>query len=289
MLGDRDHSEGKVMTSSDTSTAQCRHVLLISGALVSLLALVIAGVTFLYVSGERFFYCWDYSGYQDLTIDLATSFRDSPTEAVDRVRRSLGDDYPQVVIVPLVPFMLAAGGHESRMVYVQSLALMYLLPFTLVMGAIAVTLLPLCPRWVLGSTAALTLLIPMAWVPTLRGSPDTAGALLIALAVLIYVQDIDLKHWWRVPLIGFLVAAAMLLRRHFAYSGIAFMMAVALQALITFLVQVRQHGRRALSDVLSSALRIGLMGTSALVTLAVLGWAFVQNVLGHDFAALYAS
>ena len=58
----------------------------------------------------------------------------------------------------------------------------------------------------------------------------------VALAILVYLQDVKLKSWWQIPLIGCFLAAAILFRRHFAYSAIAFLGAATLQVFIEFIV-----------------------------------------------------
>src|SRR2546423_9484364 len=117
------------------------------------------------------------------------------------------------------------------------------------LAAIAVKLIPFRPRAVFWSTVALTLLTPMAWEPTLRGYRDTGAAFLILLAVWIYLYNARLDRWWQIPLIGFLLVAAMLFRRHFAYAATAFVGAMMLHALTRFAAQLRQQPRESLREL----------------------------------------
>ena len=205
-----------------------------NGILLLLLVLATIAVTSIYVSSERTFYWWDYAGYNTATVNTANLFRDSPTQAWREVIQSLSKEKNLLISLPLVPFILLFG--ESRLSYILSVSLIYLLPFRLLLGAISAKLIPVYPREVFWSTVLLSLLIPMSWIPTLRGYLDTGGCVFVALAILVYLQDVRLKIWWQIPLIGFLLAAAILFRRHFAYSAIAFLSAATLQVFIEFIV-----------------------------------------------------
>ncbi len=222
----------------------CRKIRANAGFL-ALLALIIVTITSFYISSERNFHWWVDWYYP--TIRVADAFRDSPSEAIQLVQQTLVEERNRLYVLPLVPFILLFG--SSRLVYEIGLALVYLLPLTLVMGAIATQLIPAHKPTVFRSTALLTLLIPVNWIPTLMGIPDTGGAVFIGLAAFVYLQDVRLKQWWRVPLIGLLIGLSVLLRRHFVYGGVALLGAVALQGLMFFAAEVRRLPRK---DTISS-------------------------------------
>ncbi|MBD2085248.1 hypothetical protein NDI49_10025 [Trichocoleus sp. ST-U3] len=262
-----------------------RQKFLVNASFLAILVLIIVTITWLYVSSERNFHWW--IDWYNQAIEVATAFRESPSKAIQQVLLSLVDDRNQIYTLPLVPFLLTFG--KSRLVYTLSLSLVYLLPFSLVMGGISARVIPAHSQTVFWSTALLTLLIPVSWVPTFMGIPDTGGALLIGLAVLVYLQDVKLKRWWQIPLIGFLIALAILLRRHFIYGGVAFLSAVTLQALIFFSVEVRQHPRRAWQFLLGYGTRIALIAAISLSTLLIVAWEFTQRALLSDYKTLYIS
>ena len=268
-------------------TPKARQGLLINGGLFVLLVLAIITVTSIYVSSEHTFYWWDYNLYQDLTKTKAIDFRESPIKALYYTWRSTGADYSEIPTLLLVPFIFIFG--DSRLVYILSIALVYLLPFTLVVGMITTRLIPFRPSTVFWSTVLLTLLTPVTWVPTLRGYVDAGAALLIALAILVYLQDPKLKNRWQIVLIGFFIAVAMLFRRHFVYDGIAFFGAMVLQTLITYITQVRQRSRETWRNLFNSSVRIGCTIAVSLITLVVLGLPFIKRVLTTNFSQLYAS
>ncbi len=254
---------------------------LANGGLLVLLALITMTISLVYVSHERYFYYWDLANFHNLTSTTALAFRQSPYWAMRGVLESLANDYNALFTIPLLPFILTFG--DSRLVYVLSVALVYLLPFALVMGAIGTKVIPLHRRAVFWSAAFLTLLTPMAWAPTLYGWPDTGAALLIALAVWVYLHDIRLKRYWQIVLIGFCIAAAALFRRYFAYAGVAFFISITLQALIAFFGQARQLPREAFRNLYDNLVRICLTGVATLLVLAVLGWPFLYKALTRDY------
>lgn len=273
---------------------RARQGLLINVALFAFFVLGVIAITSTYVSSEHTFYWWDYITYQKWTRETATTLLESSHnglhKAIDlflRAWRSTARDYNDFPTLLLFPFFLAFG--DSRLVYVLSIALVYLLPFALVLGAIAVKLIPSSPRIVYWSTALLTLLIPVVWAPTLRGYPDAGAALLISLAILVYLQDVKLRSWRQIALIGFLIATTALFRRHFVYDCIAFFASVILQTLIAFGVQVNQQSRQVWHNLLKRGTQIGWTVTASLIALTLLGLPFLVKVITTDFHHLYAS
>ncbi|MBW3585999.1 MAG: hypothetical protein KY448_09155, partial [Cyanobacteria bacterium 0813] len=257
-------------------------------------------VTSIYVSSEHTFYWWDYAGYNTATVNTANLFRDSPDKAWGGVIESLSKEKNLLISLPLVPFILLFG--ESRLSYILSVSLIYVLPFRLLLGAISAKLIPVYPRRVFWSTVLLSLLIPMSWIPTLRGYLDTGGCVFVALAILVYLQDVKLKSWWKIPLIGFLLAAAILLRRHFAYSAIAFFGAATLQAFIEFIVLIYRN-QTALSSpkdkdaivpfpyrcLFESGVKLGLIAVTSLTILMLVAGDFTRSALTVDYRNLYVA
>jgi len=260
-----------------------RRQLLIDGGLLTLLVLIIVTTTCLYTWTEHNFYWWVDWWYKAITI--ADAFHESLPQALNLLSQTLKTERNSLYTVPLVPFILAFG--NSRLTYELSLAVVYLLPFSLVLGAISTQLLP--SRAVFWSTAFLSLLVPVTWIPTFLGLPDTGGALLIALATLAYLQNIRLMQWWRMPLIGFLIAAATLLRRHFIYGGIALLGAITLQALFFFCQEVRKSSQRALLNLLLCGVQLSLIAATSLSVLIAIAGNFTSRALTTNYISLYAS
>ncbi|MEG4454795.1 hypothetical protein [Microcoleus sp. N9_A1] len=273
---------------------------LIDGFFLFLVVLVTVAVTSIYVSSEHTFYWWDYAGYNTATLNTANLYRDSPDQAWRGVIESLSKEKNLLISLPLVPFILLFG--ESRLSYILSVSLIYVLPFRLLLGAISAKLIPVYPRRVFWSTVLLSLLIPMSWIPTLRGYLDTGGCVFVALAILVYLQDVKLKSWWNIPLIGFLLAAAILLRRHFAYSAIAFFGAATLQAFIEFIVLIYRRKMAFSSSkdkdarvpflyrcLFESGVKLGLIAATSLSILMLVAGDFTRSALTVDYRNLYVA
>ena len=260
---------------------------LINFVLFALLVAVVVFTVHFYISEEIYIYSYDTSRSYNLTQDVVSAFRESNLSAIRLVLSSLSDQYNKLFCLPLIPFILILG--DSRFAFILSCALVYMLPFSLVMGVIATRLIPAYPRIVLWSTAFLTLLIPTIWIPLLRGYPDIGAAVIIGLAILVYLKDIKLKERWQIPLIGFLLALSMLFRRHFAYSIRAFCVAIFLQGLILFFVEVRTRPRRGSLNLIHHAIITSLVVFSSLATLTILSPRFVFNVLTTDYRSLYSA
>jgi hypothetical protein len=257
----------------------------IDWSLFALLLLLATIATVLYTSGERNFHWWIDWYYR--TIEVARAFSQSPIAGIGNILQSLGAERNKIYTLPLVPFILLFG--ESRLVYQIGLALVYLVPFCLVMGGLGTRLIPANPTAVFWSTAILNLLIPVNWIPTFLGIPDTGGTVLIGLAIWLYLQDIRLKRWWRVLAIGFLLGLSVLLRRHFAYGAIAVLIAMFLQASIFFYTTKQIKPQLAWQKLRRITIKIGLIGSICFITIAAIAWQFTYNAIATDYRGLYAS
>lgn len=112
-----------------------------AGAL-ALLAVLTVTITWLYIASERNFHWW--IDWYAPAVHVADTFRESPQRALQLVEQSLDRERNRLYTLPLVPLILVFG--DSRFVYEIGLALVYLLPFALVMGAIATCLIPVHPQ-----------------------------------------------------------------------------------------------------------------------------------------------
>lgn len=259
--------------------------LIINLGCLALLALITITITTLYISSEYNFHWW--IDWYSTTIQVAAAFRESPTEAIEFVQQSLVRERNRLFTLPLVPFILIFG--DSRLVYEIGLALVYLLPLTLVMGAIATQLIPVHRQIVFWSTAALTLLLPVSWISTFIGIPDTGGPVFIGLAAFIYLQDVKLKQWWRIPAIGFFIGLSVLLRRHFVYGGIAFLAALSLQAAIFLAREIWQKRQIPWRSFSATTIKLSLISAIAFATIMGIAPEFTNKALQLDYKTLYTS
>ncbi len=271
----------------------------IDGTLLLLLFVITIAVTSIYVSSEHTFYWWDYAGYNNATVSIANSFRESPDKAIQEVIKSLAKEKNLLISLPLVPFLFLFG--DSRLSYILSISLIYVLPFRLLLGAISAKLIPVYPHRVFWSTVLLSLLIPMSWIPTLRGYLDTGGCVFVALAILVYLHDVNLKYWWQIPLIGCSLATAILFRRHFTYSAIAFFGAAILQVFIEFIIILKSGRDTAMPSpkdkdtalpcpyqyLFESGVKLGLIAATSLAVLILVAGDFTRSALTVDYRNLY--
>jgi hypothetical protein len=201
---------------------------------ITLILFIVYILTKHYIDQEQFIYSWDYSGYQKNTNILIEEFRKSFTNGILDLLASLFSDYSKIYCIPILPIYLAFG--STRFAFILSFTLVYLVSFSLVMGLIFRKLVH-SNRWVAFWLATfITLLTPAAWISLLRGYPDTGGASLYMLGILLYWRDTSLKKKNQVLQISGLMAFLVLFRRHFAYAFRSFIIAISLQNLILFLL-----------------------------------------------------
>jgi hypothetical protein len=140
--------------------------ILVNISLFAVLTLVTVIIAAIYISSEKYFYYWDLSNYSNQTSELISAFHVSILQGLRVFKASLITEYNKLPCLPLVPFTLIFG--DSRLAYIVSNTLVYILPFSLLMGAIATKVIPMHPRLVFWSTAFLTILIP-----TLSGAENS--------------------------------------------------------------------------------------------------------------------
>lgn len=258
---------------------------LVNAGFLAMLTLIIVIVTTLYITSEHNFHWWIDWYYPAL--ELSNTLKESPPEAIALLVKSLGQERNRLYTLPIIPFFWAFG--NSHLVYELGLALIYLLPLPLVMGAIAAQIIQTGQPWVFWSTAFITLLIPVTWVPTFMGIPDTGGAVFLGLATLVYLQDVRLKQWRRVPAIGVLIGLAILLRRPFIYGGFALLAAIGIQGFIFLAVEVRKRPVIAGRSLLMVGVRLVLMAATTLATLLIIAPGFTYGALTINYRTLYTS
>ncbi len=241
----------------------------------------------LYVLSERSFYWWDYSTYSEQVNQKFADFLRAPFWAIQQTWWSTNKDYSDYPTLLLIPFRAIFG--ESRLSYIVSVAIAYLFPLALTLGAIATQLIPSRSKLVYWSSLIITFLMPAFWAPTLRGYVDAGGALLISSAVLIYLRDRSLTKRWQVITLGIILGFLPLFRRHFLYIGIAFFLALLLQATTEPWTQWKPDVRLTKRYIVLRLRQIGWVGLTSLATLIVFGTPFVVRLFTTNFAELYSA
>jgi hypothetical protein len=260
---------------------------IVQAGLVCLVTLIASAIVVVYISSERFFYYWDLGGYQGVAIYIAQSLSRSFLSTLATIKGSVQLEYNYFYTILPTPWILLFG--DSRLSYVLSISLVYHVPYILVVGAIAREMVPEKPRAVFWSTVLLGLLTPIAWAPTLRSYPDVGAALLISLAIWLYLKDPALHTWWRVVLIGILAALGILFRRHFAYGAVALYFTIGLQTVLTFLAESQKNHRLQWHDFFTTGIRIAISAFVTVLVLLLSGTSFLIRAITTNYAALYTS
>jgi hypothetical protein len=278
--------------------------ILLNIIIFSILAVLVTLVTTIYINSENTIYWWDFAGYNNAANNLTNLFQESPSKAINEIIKSLSLQKNFLVTLPTVPFLYIFG--KTRLAYILSLTLFYLLPFALVTGAIArkliSKLITIQPRKIYWLTVILALLIPINWATVLRGYTDTGGALFLWLAVVFYLYNIDLKKWWQIPTIGILLAISILLRRHFSYGVIAVLIGIAGEYLLSYFYQNYINYNKSinnptfknlltkdLKNISIFLIKVSLIALSCFFTITIVAQGFVKNSLTEDYRTLYSA
>ncbi len=274
--------------------AQNKRFLLGNSGLLILCLLITATIAVTFVSNEKIVHCWDNAAYQDETMSRLLYFNEQPLNTLYGIGRaslgiweSFGTTYSHLHVLPIIPLVHIFG--DSRLVYILSLTFLYFLPFVLVLGLIAAKMVPnnsLAAFWI---AVFVTLFTMPVWLSTLNGFPDAAAAAMIGAAVWLYLRAPRLRSWRQMLLIAFCIVMAILFRRHFVYSGLAFFLALALQTSFSFVIRLRQGSQDAFREFWQKTLRICLTGLCTLAVLSTLGWPFLKLIFTEDYLQLYAS
>lgn len=230
-----------------------------------------------YVGQERTVYHWDFRVYWGKAGDLADRGRDdSPVGVWRHVRQStrLEDYGPMPVILPAS--VMAVGGRERR-VYVAAVAAAYLAGVVAAVGWAAVRLTE-GGGFGVGLGCVLTLTLPLAWAPVLRGYPDLGGVALGVLALAVVLgRPAGGLSWRRVVGAAFLLAGMALYRRWYAFFVTAMALAMAADAAWAW---VRGRGWRPFGVVV-------LTGTWIFTGVALVAVGWVRRAATADYASDY--
>ncbi len=264
-------------------------------AFAVLLALTVT-LPALYVSAERVVYSSDYAGFQDSAVNTALELRERLASGVHAtlglaalVWRSTGWDYSLFPAVLPAPVMLAL--HGGRVAYIVTCAVLYLLPFVLLLGTTAAMLVPNRRHAAFWTGVAVAASLPAIWLPTLRGYPDAGAAALVALALVVFLRDMRFERRSTAAAIGVSLAVAILFRRHFAYPALSLVGVIGASTLLSIVQRLRHDkydrpaARAAAAEILGPLTTV-LWCVGALL---LLGPAFVFHALRTNYTELYAS
>jgi len=225
--------------------------------------------------------------FQDIAWNTLTAFQQSLGAGLRFLGQSFHDDYNAVFAIPLVPFLRVLG--DSRLSYELALAVVYLCPFVWSIGGLATLLVPGPRRLVFWSAIWLTLLVPMTWVPTLRGYPDAGAATLFVLALTLHLRDPDAKSARSALGVGCLLALSIIFRRHFLYAALALTGTVVLHTLLVRALARPGRWRSLVREVLRLARWLALVALAGVTTTVLVAYGFFERLRSQDFLSLYRS
>ncbi|MFT3894635.1 MAG: hypothetical protein QM730_23650 [Anaerolineales bacterium] len=229
----------------------------LSSQSVSLWLLVIvfaASLSVWYISRERVFYFWDYAFYMDMAVHVSKMFIHNPFQAINTIYLSTSLDYNYYFAVPLIPFLEVF--RYSRLGYILGLVFVYHVPAMIACGYVVRRIFPFAPYagWI---TILAGLSVPALWASVFRGFPDTGAVFLITLAIIFYLQDMELKQWRvQLPMIGVISALAVIFRRHFAYSVISFWFSIGIFLMFYSIKNSGKDKRRFILESLNILVKI---------------------------------
>lgn len=195
--------------------------LVISAALLNAAVIV-------YAKNCSTIYFWDNAGYWTVSHQLAEVWRWEGLGALLRMvfDSVLTQDYNYLIILPAILAARLFG--TSRMVFLLAIANAWLLPVFVIVWAFARAR---CRHAYLAA-ASVMLVLPMLLYNVLLGFIDVGGVVMTAAAMLLVFTDRDKAYdFGRYFLVGILLAAALLLRRWYAFYALAFVIVQAVTGL----------------------------------------------------------
>lgn len=264
-----------------------KYILLVGGLLfVALSAFVVA-----YTASEKTIYTWDFANYWRPAIDLSHQIENEPKEALKTIiNRTRTDEYNVLHATPPAVWMLIFG--TGRMSYIISIYLLYFIPATLLMAAVAYKLFrPLLEKkskkrqlWTGLAIWALIALNPIILTPILRGYPDIVGLGVLSLAVLIYIKHrTNIKMRWLFAMAGLFVLAT-LLRRWYIFGSVGLILGIGIDQLVLIIKSTPAWKYRLLKIAKLCTLPFTYLGLFLLIA-----WPYVQHLLTTNYSANYSA
>lgn len=252
-------------------------------ACAALLAAVCA-LAFGYSEQERFLYFWDWAGFHAIAVEFAEQLRADWRAGIATFRRSMEGEYNLVFAWPLLPVLLATEG--ARTPYIVAIAGLYLTPFAVVTGIVSRRAFPELGRIALWGGAVLAVVVPPVWGSVMRGYPDVIGAALILGALALVMGDLALDRWRTPVLAGFLLALAVIVRRHLLFAALS---VLGTAGLLWLRHQLDLRGVAARSAAWRRLLRALALPAAAGGFLALLHPDYLVRLAENDYWSLYAS
>lgn len=198
------------------------------------------------------------------------------------------EDYNDIPVLPLIPWLLVAGA--GRLSWVLANLFIYVVPVAIVLS-IGVQRLHSAwqtsrDRWLLVGPLLMLCLTPAFWAPLLRGFVDVGAVALNSLALILYLskdsRQIGLRHCL---MIGAIIALAVLFRRYNAFWLVSFVAVAAIDAVIGMVIARVETGE----ELAARAARPAAIALGAGLVLAVFAPPMLWRMATLDVGDLYSA
>ncbi|MBR0089333.1 MAG: hypothetical protein IJP94_05780 [Clostridia bacterium] len=175
----------------------------------------------LYVTGGKAIFFWDDATYWDISRRIVSGGMNEGGFWTNVYNSVALKDYNYIAALPSAAVMSIFG--TSRLVYVLGLVNMYLFPSSIVIYQLAKKLSK-APKLAMAVTLVI---MPCIAFLTFIGFVDVGGLLICLICFNVYYPKREEKvRFWRYPVIGLLLVAALLWRRYFAFFSVSFVTAM---------------------------------------------------------------
>ncbi len=238
-----------------------------------------------YVGREHNIYYWDSNGYWRFWQQFGANLLADPAGAISRLVSSIKNDDYNLLPVAITSVFYIAGG-ETRLVYVLSLSIMYLLPVALLFSLLLNKLSEENSAYWKVITLVLPATLVAFWAPTLRGYPDICGLIFVIYAV-VYSSKTDLSGKLDIRkaiVLGAILWAPFLLRRWYAYTIVS--LYISLPILNYYLYKVNGHS---FNRIFKIAVFFFISGVSSAILSVLLQWNLLKRVVTTDYSFIYSA
>ncbi len=255
-----------------------------------LVVFFIALNTWVYISGEKTIYVWDFRNYwnqwQNYGNLITKNFFRWFVNNEHEIRNA---DYNPSSISFLFPFYLILG--PGRFAYISGLTMVYLSLLGFLISLFLKQLYDNSQRVFIFTLILATLFVPF-WRPTLRGYPDIIGLLPLLGSVLLVINaSFSVNFSVRKSLwLGFLLWAAFLFRRWYAYTIVS--LYITLPVLVFFYDRLKTKNVAGIK-VLTQVRNIALTFTTSAITTVLFSYAFqsglIKRIIRTDYSVAYSA
>lgn len=257
--------------------------------MVATAALLSIAFTIIYVEQETPTWFWDYANYHEKFKEILGEAGKGLLPFLGFISGSVRHSQHNVTpILPLLPARILLG--SSRVSYIVSLVIFYLLPAALITSLLA----RVCwdRAWQQTSAIAVTiyafLYVPF-WAPTLRGHPDIICIPSLAIATILILRSDYLRHATTIRslLIGLILWSSFLLRRHTIFTIAAVILATTIFAVFTTLNS--RSKRKARQSLAKTLFNLACLILATVIPALLFQTEYIKEILDQSYASTFGA